>query len=460
MLVGTTVFLYTWTLTTHGKYSVSGDEPHYLIIAESLRSDGDLDLANNYAEDDGRLFGHTGLKNDAHAVPSRRGDLRSIHPLGLPVLVLPVYVAAQILADVPSAATLRRFRMDRGLFAYSIVSLSLAAMTAFAVALLAGGLATVTKSRYAAAIAVTAGISPPVVSHAFLVFPEIVAFTVTCLVVWFSLKRPGVRDGHILAGLMLIVGMLPWFHVKYFVYAPALLAFLFVGRWSDIRVMARRRRGTMALLFVAPQLILVAWAWYEWGTLGGALTTEGVPLSWAAVVDGAGGLLFDRQSGLLVYAPIYWIVPACWWLTRRHTWAFAVPVATLYLPAAAFVMWWAGFAPAARYLVPAVPFLAVSVARAFEARAVRVAAAVVAALQIPVNAMTWQRPRTLWPANESNPALEALGVPGRAYAEFLPAMRLDGMDASVAPALFAAAGVTILLIVGATWRHRERSQTP
>jgi hypothetical protein len=399
------------------------------------------------------------LKNDNHAVPSRRGDLRSIHPLGLPVLLFPIYVTAQTLAGVPSANALRRFRMDRGLFAYSIVSLSLAAMTAFAVALLAGGLAAVTESRYAAAIAMAAGLSPPVVSHAFLVFPEIVAFTVTCLVVWFSLKRPGALDGHILAGLTLVVGMLPWFHVKYFLYGPALLALLLVSRWSDVRTMARGRLAAAAVLFVAPQLMLVAWSWYEWGTLGGALTTAGVPLSPARIADGAGGLLFDRQSGLLAYAPIYWIAPACWWLTRRDTWVYAAPIAALYLPAAAFVMWWAGFAPAARYLVPAIPFLTVFVARAFEARAVRVAAAVVATLQIPINAMTWQRPRTLWPAAEGNPALEALGMPGRAYAEFLPSVRLDGADGSVAPALFAAAGVSVLIIASSTRRHRRRSET-
>ena len=41
--------LFTWTLTTHGKFSVSGDEPHYLMIAESLLGDRDLDLRGGLA---------------------------------------------------------------------------------------------------------------------------------------------------------------------------------------------------------------------------------------------------------------------------------------------------------------------------------------------------------------------------------------------------------------------------
>jgi hypothetical protein len=45
VLVPVAFFVVVWTLTTHGKFSNSGDEPHYLMVAESLVSDGDLDIA-------------------------------------------------------------------------------------------------------------------------------------------------------------------------------------------------------------------------------------------------------------------------------------------------------------------------------------------------------------------------------------------------------------------------------
>ena len=87
-IVAVIVFLFTWTLTTHGKYSASGDEPHYLIIAHSLVTDGDLDLANNYAQNDGRFFGHDGLDMGVHAIPARSGRVRSIHDVGLAVALM------------------------------------------------------------------------------------------------------------------------------------------------------------------------------------------------------------------------------------------------------------------------------------------------------------------------------------------------------------------------------------
>ena len=65
--VALVLFLFAWTLTMHGKYSASGDEPHYLMMAQSIIADHDLDLANNYANDDGRLFGHDHLEIDGHA---------------------------------------------------------------------------------------------------------------------------------------------------------------------------------------------------------------------------------------------------------------------------------------------------------------------------------------------------------------------------------------------------------
>ena len=80
-----TIFLVSWGLTTHGKYSATGDEPHYLMIAQSLRADGDLNLANNYAQHDGVLFGAAGLEPETHARPGRGGILRPVHDIGLAV---------------------------------------------------------------------------------------------------------------------------------------------------------------------------------------------------------------------------------------------------------------------------------------------------------------------------------------------------------------------------------------
>src|SRR4030095_10350880 len=83
------VFLVIWGLTTHGKFSLTGDEPHYLVMAESLRADGDLDLGNNY-DPPASPPAPEPVVIEQHARLDRRGRLRSVHDPGVAMLLLPV----------------------------------------------------------------------------------------------------------------------------------------------------------------------------------------------------------------------------------------------------------------------------------------------------------------------------------------------------------------------------------
>ena len=416
------MFLFAWTLTMHGKYSASGDEPHYLMITHSIVADHDMDVANNYARDDGRLFGHDHLEMGLHALPASNGHIRPIHDVGLAVVLVPIYVVAQQVASTASDALLVRVRMTRGLLAYSIVSLFLVALTAFGLFLLADAVSRVLPQPAAAWLVGAVGISPPVVSHSFLVFPEALALLVTSLVVWLALRPASADDRRPLLAILLAVGTLPWVHHKYLLYVPGLLFVIAWKRWPLVRGLSAADRLIASALVIVPQLTLLAWTWREWGTLGGALTTAGLPFSVQAAATGLIGLWADRQSGLLAYAPVYWMVPACWCLTWRSTWPFVLPAALLYLPAASFTIgWWAGFSPAARYLVPLVPFFVVIIAQALRYRPIRLFAWALLASQVVIDAVVWQHPRTLWPSPQGNLALQALGGIGRLYEMALPA---------------------------------------
>ena len=451
------VFLFSWTLTTHGKYSASGDEPHYLMITHSIVVDHDMDVANNYSDNDGRFFGHGHLDMGLHAVPAPNGHVRPMHDVGLAVALVPVYVIAQRIAQIPSDSLLNRVRMDRGLFAYSIVSVFLMGLTAVGLMTLADGVRSLTSHVTAALLVVAAGVSPPIVSHSFLVFPEALALFVTCLVVWLSLRPAGRDDRPALMAILFALGALPWAHHKYLLYVPGLLFVIVWKRWAMVRALSWGERAAAIGLFGLPQLALLVWTWHEWGTLGGALTTGGLPFSADMLKSGLLGLWIDRRSGLLAYAPLYWIAPACWYLTRKTTWPFLVPAALLYLPAASFTIgWWAGFSPAARYLVPLIPFCIAAIADALRHRAIRIAALVLLIPQALIDAVVWQHPRTLWPSTEGNAALQTLGGIGRAYEAILPAAQTGGslsVALGVGVLAVAASAALVALSVAETSTH-------
>jgi hypothetical protein len=186
--VAACMFLVVGGLTTHGKYSASGDEPHYLLVSLSLATDRDLDLENNYAANDGRLIGHDQLTAGPHARRARDGRLLSIGDIGLPILMTPAYAVAAAVATLAPESTLARFRMSRGLFTYALVSLTILAVVAASVALLITGLSYVAEAPVAASVGAVVALSPPILSHSFLIFPEAIAFAVACAVVWWTLN--------------------------------------------------------------------------------------------------------------------------------------------------------------------------------------------------------------------------------------------------------------------------------
>jgi hypothetical protein len=418
------ICLLSWGLTTHGKFSATGDEPHYLMVTQSLWADRDLDVANNYASNGGALFGGGGVEPDMHARPGRTGTLLPVHDVGVSFLLIPAYVAATRLATLPSDSLLRRFRMNRGLFAYSIISCCVIALVVCAAAMTMSALEHAGLSqRDAAAIVTALWLAPPVLSDSFLVFPEPFALLATA---WAVLEwtAPPRRWTYRQDAFAFVLGSLPWLHRKYTFYAAAMLAIIWWSRWRPIEGSAGLRTARAAALFVAPQLALAFWTLHYWGNLAGPLALDGLPLSLHSLLEGAPGLIVDRENGLVWWAPVYALLPAAWWLRRSDIGLWLLPIVALMIPCAAHHQWWAGFSPAGRFIVPLVPIFALSARVVLKNRTLRYAAVALLVPQIAITAYAWQHPRVFWPRGDGtnrvlSPFLEAIGQTDR----WLPSFR-------------------------------------
>jgi hypothetical protein len=421
-LLPVVVFCVIWGLTTHGKFSVSGDEPHYLLMTESVRSDGDVDLRDDYALRSSERFGAMDLQPGLHAKEALDGQLRSAHEPGLAIIVLPAYVVARQLAQQVPEPWLRTFRMGRGLFVYALVSLFLVAVTCTGLALLLDTTTHLSRPGIGLWITAAVGLAPPVLSVGFLVFPEVPAFVVVALVLWTCWGRgAGLRWTPLASAAAL--GLLPWFHRKFTFFALGLLFVLAWNRWRDVD----RPRGAVlaaAALFTVPMITFYLCTWLWWGNVLGPMAQDRVPFAWSVFEVGAPGLLFDREHGLLVWAPIYLVAGAAWWRTRVWSWPLLVPTAALLVPCAALEMWWAGFAPAARFVVPVVPFLACVLAGSLHHPVFARLFATLCVAQVAISAIGWQWPRTLWPRGDGhNRVLESIPLVGAPINDALPSFR-------------------------------------
>jgi hypothetical protein len=347
-----------------------GDEPHYLIITQSLVADRDLDIANNHARGDYRAFFPGELRPD-FLRRGRHGEIYSIHAPGLPALLVPAYLAAG-----GTGATL--FMAFLG---------ALAALAIFDLCTLVAGATAGTIAWLATCFTV------PFVPLAWSIYPELPgALGVAWAALW--LRRPPASAARtLLHGLALAA--LPWLHTKFAVFVALFTLFELVRLWP-------RWRHITAL--VAPIAVSgLAWL-YSFYLMYGEFDPEAPYGTYTRmfvlaknIPRGALGLLFDQKFGLLVYSPVYVLaVLGAWWLMRdRQDRLYA---GELLLTAAAFFvsttrlyMWWGGSSAPARFLVPVVPLLAplvavaVSRARSVLGRAVVVSTTV---LTLAITLMT------------------------------------------------------------------------
>ena len=78
---------------THARVGPEGDEPHYLMVAESLLRDGDLSLERDYAEGRYAVF-HDAPLEPHYRVRGKGGAIYSLHAVGLSILILPAWALA------------------------------------------------------------------------------------------------------------------------------------------------------------------------------------------------------------------------------------------------------------------------------------------------------------------------------------------------------------------------------
>ena len=339
------VFAGAWTVIR--PRVPSGDEPHYLIIAQSLLNDGDVRIENNHRAFQYLPYFDGVLKPDF----MRRGTDRqiySIHAPGTAVVVAPAFA----LGGYPGAALL--------VILLSAVGMGLVWRAAY---LVSGSPA----AAWVGWLAVTTSL--PIVLHASTIYPDplgavIVMVGVLALVTLAGPPAATLRPWHWL-GTGAALALLPWLHTRFAVLAGA------IGLVLTLRL-ARRPGGWRdgLRLLVVPAVSAAGWLAYFWliyGTPNPAApygrTTAG---GFAWVPQGLAGLLLDQQFGLAVNAPVLLLGLAAFvpFVRRRPRLGAELLVVVLsYLVAVTtFPMWWGGTSAPARFAVAVLPLLGLPLA--------------------------------------------------------------------------------------------------
>jgi hypothetical protein len=323
--------LGTWAVAPHHP---DGDEPHYLVITQSILEDHDFKIENNHREGDYRAYMSRPLKPD-FLKRGRNGQIYSIHAPGLPLIVAPAFA----------------------LFGYPGVLAALCLIGAAASALAWLIAWRVTGDQAASWFGWAAvALSVPFFFHASALFPDGLGAVLT-LVAFLPLVDRRAREPRHLVAVGAALGALPWVSTR-FVPLAVMSALLIAARLLTDR---SRLVSRLAALTVCPAIGAIAFFLFFqviYGTPNPSVVYGGVTqMAARTIVRGAPGLLFDQQFGLLPNAPVFLcalagLVVMVWRGPRRLAFEVLLIAVPYYLVATSFYIWWGGTTAPARYAVP------------------------------------------------------------------------------------------------------------
>jgi hypothetical protein len=340
-------------LLLHEGITLSGDEPHYLVISQSLLEDGDFDLSNNYEDRDYRKYMPPTTRLSPHTAPRTQGR-HSFHSPGLSLLLLPFYSLGALFGGKLQLFCVR--------FGMSILG-ALLGLQVFLYARQEWK-----QEKLALGLWAIFSFTSPIYFHAIHIYPEIVV-TLISLYIYRRLRFASQFSRGQLIFMGLLLACFIWLHaVKYtFILIPLFLYCI----WTLLR---KHRVGWNLLYFLAFPIGLTLLHMVFSHNLYGSLSIFSVSLKGATTASEStsylknlfsvfslrarwetlAGYFFDQRDGLLFYAPLYFFaflgVIEMVRHKRRDLWVLLF-LSAPYVLFHAFLTQRTSFAPHARTLV-------------------------------------------------------------------------------------------------------------
>lgn len=351
-----TLILVSATAWSAAPQSPGGDEPHYLVITQSLLEDGDIRVENNYRQHDYSAY-YGGELVPHYGAAGRSGQRYSVHAPGLAVLVAPGFAVAGY----------------RGAEATLILLAAISGMLVWRIGWRATG--DIDAAWFAWAAIAT---STTFLIQGFTIYPDgpaMIAVALGSLLLLHLGSTVSPPSSARLAGASLPLAVLPWLHSRLSVIAAVFGAAIVLRLMRESGRSMGERAARLAAFAAAPAVSAVSWLAFfriAYGTFNPAAAYgDSAGNHWQYIPGGALAILFDGQFGLATYAPVVVAAVAGWWRPRtaasRRVGLETVLVMAVYLAAAmTYWMWWGGRpAPPARFIAGLLPALAIPLASAW-----------------------------------------------------------------------------------------------
>lgn len=312
--------LVTFLWHCNGAENPTGDESYYLILAESIVRDLDLDVSNNLQQ---HGLGLPGWR-ESHSLERPHGWF-SIHSIGLSALLALPWALGGLLG----------------------ARLAMAAFCGLAAPLLCRVIERIWMSPpNSASIGIALALGMPFLASSNQIYPDLPAglmllFAADCAI---SSDRGAPALGGREFLLSSSLAFLPWLHIKY--AAAALVA---LGWYMD---RARRLRAAPAAGLVASLALLGWYNYYAFGKPSGPYENDSLVIHLNNLVIFL-GLHFDQSQGMFLQQPLLLLglagLAPMWRASRRTFLWWLLMYAALIVPNALHPVWYGGYSFVGRF---------------------------------------------------------------------------------------------------------------
>lgn len=281
------------------RLGITGDEPHYLLMAKTLVEYGTLNLKKSYTDRDfyrdiykGNLDPHVPLKLLS------TDKWYSIHNYGFPFLLVPIYIASKI--------TGLSFVLSVRIFTGLLFGISLLLIyKAFG---LKCNIRDGSEKAPLPSIGTFFILTYLIVSFSFpslfisqFIYPDIILFFAVSLAMLYSVKTTQMSNSRALVTLIsVIMAILPWLHSKYLIISFSLLTLIFFSTPRNKKYLLLSLTG-----FVLSLLGLFIFYRFLYGSYSFSAPYPYRPISGRYVFDGLIGYFVDQRVGLFIKAPLF-----------------------------------------------------------------------------------------------------------------------------------------------------------
>lgn len=283
-----------WESKQH--YSVTGDEPHYLVMASGIIRHGQLEQTIPYQEEfKTKAIYKSGLA-PADAIPSPQNThtvqgphgLYNVHNVGLPLLLAVPFLLGGVI----------------GAKIFMILASGLGVVLAWKISAL---FSQQTNNRFWAVVAVAVAL--PLLPASNQIFPDLLAGLLALTGIYWLFTMEKQRYFLMECLLMTAVAFLPWLQIKFGLTAALLGMGILYAHYRANHHLARLTG--LSLVALGSMILLIAYNWHAFGNPFGPYSLppyneRNVEFNLTALMVFF-GLFLDQNHGLLFQNPIMFV---------------------------------------------------------------------------------------------------------------------------------------------------------